>query len=392
MTASIKTDSRKSKDPKKFITPFAFSVSPELYGVALGSPLKRGVAILIDLAVVVLLAELSSSLLAALMALVFWQLSREFSRAGMRPKLTLFLRVLATLILFTVVSLHFFYDKASESEFSRNWDIELSEGGEEDLSILDAATYATLVLRQQNLVDEQRKLMSTKNCPDPVDCWQPLVDDFAIQLLELNAPPSIAKEMVESIVRETGVSRRDAQRIFSDLPADYLELQKESVIEEKPEVQDESLAAKTVQAGDVEESEPGNLSDSGDLSDSSSANENRSYQGGSIIKFLQGLMADLGLGFGWAAFYFTVMAAWFRGQTVGKYIMGLKVIKLNGEQMGLWESFGRYGGYGAGFATGLLGFIQIYWDPNRQAIQDKISETLVIDVRKTSYKWPDDSQ
>ena len=40
--------------------------------------------------------------------------------------------------------------------------------------------------------------------------------------------------------------------------------------------------------------------------------------------------------------------------------------------------FGRYGGYGAGFATGLLGFLQVYWDPNRQAIQDKISATVVI--------------
>jgi uncharacterized RDD family membrane protein YckC len=46
----------------------------------------------------------------------------------------------------------------------------------------------------------------------------------------------------------------------------------------------------------------------------------------------------------------------------------------------LWDSFGRYGGYGAGLATGLLGFIQIYWDPNRQAIHDKISATIVIDV------------
>ena len=36
----------------------------------------------------------------------------------------------------------------------------------------------------------------------------------------------------------------------------------------------------------------------------------------------------------------------------------------------------------AGLATGLLGFIQIYWDANRQAIHDKISATVVIDIRK----------
>ena len=47
---------------------------------------------------------------------------------------------------------------------------------------------------------------------------------------------------------------------------------------------------------------------------------------------------------------------------------------------------GRYGGYGAGLATGLMGFLQIYWDPNRQAIQDKISETLVVDIRKNKRR------
>jgi hypothetical protein len=54
------------------------------------------------------------------------------------------------------------------------------------------------------------------------------------------------------------------------------------------------------------------------------------------------------------------------------------VVALSGEPLGLLDCFGRYGGYGAGFATGLLGFLQIYWDPNRQAIQDKISATVVI--------------
>ena len=36
------------------------------------------------------------------------------------------------------------------------------------------------------------------------------------------------------------------------------------------------------------------------------------------------------------------------------------------------------GGYAAGLATGLLGFAQIFWDKNRQAIHDKIAETAVV--------------
>ena len=32
-------------------------------------------------------------------------------------------------------------------------------------------------------------------------------------------------------------------------------------------------------------------------------------------------------------------------------------------------------------ATGGLGFLQILWDPNRQAIQDKTAHTVVVDLR-----------
>ncbi len=98
----------------------------------------------------------------------------------------------------------------------------------------------------------------------------------------------------------------------------------------------------------------------------------------SIIEWFKGIASDLGLGFGWAALYFTFFTCWWKGQTPGKKLFGIKVVRLDGTTPNLWESFGRYGGYGAGLATGLLGFIQIYWDANRQAIQDKIAETLVI--------------
>ncbi|RBP52834.1 RDD family protein [Arenicella xantha] len=102
----------------------------------------------------------------------------------------------------------------------------------------------------------------------------------------------------------------------------------------------------------------------------------------SVVAWLHGLVSDLGLSFGWAAFYFTVFVAWMDGQTPGKKLVGTKIIRIDGKPLSLWDSFGRYGGYGAGFATGLLGFLQVYWDQNRQAIQDKIAETMVVDLRK----------
>ena len=54
------------------------------------------------------------------------------------------------------------------------------------------------------------------------------------------------------------------------------------------------------------------------------------------------------------------------------------MVRLNGQPLGLYMSLERAGGYAAGLATGLLGFAQVWWDPNRQAIHDKVAETVVV--------------
>lgn len=101
----------------------------------------------------------------------------------------------------------------------------------------------------------------------------------------------------------------------------------------------------------------------------------------SFVAWLKEYLEDFGLSFGWAALYFSVVTAWWGGQTLGKKLFGIKVVRIDAKKIDLWESFGRYGGYSAGVATGFTGFLQIYWDSNRQAIQDKISETFVIRVK-----------
>jgi hypothetical protein len=99
----------------------------------------------------------------------------------------------------------------------------------------------------------------------------------------------------------------------------------------------------------------------------------------------QGLLAtllhwldDLGIGFGWTGLYFTAFTAMLKGQTPGKRLFGIRALRLDGGPMTLWASFERFGGYAAGLFTGLMGYAQVFWDRNRQAIQDKISETVVI--------------
>lgn len=98
----------------------------------------------------------------------------------------------------------------------------------------------------------------------------------------------------------------------------------------------------------------------------------------SLIKWVKGILADFGLGFGWAMLYFTFYTSWNNGQTIGKLLTRIRVVQLDNQPLTLWASFSRQGGYGAGLATGLIGFAQILWDPNRQAIQDKVASTVVI--------------
>ena len=100
--------------------------------------------------------------------------------------------------------------------------------------------------------------------------------------------------------------------------------------------------------------------------------------GPSVLAILRKVSEDLGLGLGWFGLYFTAATAMWHGRTPGKRLLGIRVISLTGKPIGWWASFERFGGYAAGFATGLLGFAQVLWDDNRQAIHDKIAVTAVI--------------
>lgn len=91
----------------------------------------------------------------------------------------------------------------------------------------------------------------------------------------------------------------------------------------------------------------------------------------------------IGLSYFWGAVYFALLPVLWPGQSPGKWLLGLRVVELTGKALTPMICFKRYGGYAAGMATGFFGFLQILWDPNRQAIQDKTAHTVVIDARST---------
>lgn len=106
------------------------------------------------------------------------------------------------------------------------------------------------------------------------------------------------------------------------------------------------------------------------------------FENGAVRWIMSSVSDELGLGLGWLGLYFTAFLVLGGGQTPGKKLFRLRVIRLDGRAIGWWTSLQRFGGYSASVFTGLLGFAEMIWDDNRQALQDKLVHTVVIQEPK----------
>ena len=79
--------------------------------------------------------------------------------------------------------------------------------------------------------------------------------------------------------------------------------------------------------------------------------------------------------------YFAVAIKLGKGQTVGKWMMKIRVLSLTHHQIGWWQASERALGYGASLLEGGFGFLQYYINRNRQTVHDRIAETIVVDLR-----------
>lgn len=93
------------------------------------------------------------------------------------------------------------------------------------------------------------------------------------------------------------------------------------------------------------------------------------------------LMGRFSTVLGWGGLFVTWFTGWSfvtRGRSPGKALLRIKVVRLEGGKLRLWDCFARSGGYSASAATLMLGFLEAIWHPNRQAIHDKIAGTVVV--------------
>jgi uncharacterized RDD family membrane protein YckC len=77
--------------------------------------------------------------------------------------------------------------------------------------------------------------------------------------------------------------------------------------------------------------------------------------------------------------YETILVSQWNGYTIGKKIMGIRVVSVNGKQIGLIEAFVRSISKILSCFL-LLGFFWMLWDEKSQTWHDKIAETYVVET------------
>ncbi|WP_299788606.1 RDD family protein [uncultured Shewanella sp.] len=379
------TKTIKETDPKSIITPFAFEIAPQVLYTPLASPLKRGMAMAVDGLLIAVLAEQAGWVFILLVALTLL-IQRKSHELGRILKWGLYLSMLIMMLWVT------FENLSSSDSTDSDSKIQGSETTIAAPSVGEVMGYLPEIIRF-SLCEE-------------VSCAQTELASLIKVLKQTNLAQVEQKAIVAGAIKELALSDKDKALLQLQISQAYPEQGSEAVVEadnlqelaqHRPEAEGtdsgvggERLSGEeTVSTEAVKPIEP--LTQPSTDITGRSGNEPSHLQEladeeaegrYSLISWTKGILNDLGLGFGWAAFYFTVFTAWFDGQTLGKKLFRIRVIQLDGTGLSLWDAFGRYGGYGAGFATGLLGFLQIFWDANRQAIQDKISATVVVDLTK----------
>ncbi len=372
-------------DPRSIVTPDAFSVSPDLLGRPLAKPWRRAAAILIDLSIIALLANANGLLLAVTAGLFFFRVAQRGAGSARSSKL---LRggfgCLGAIILFSVIA-GIWAARFIDSEIP-----------------LDSETGATITLREAGVaLGDISTLLSSQDSVRTSAAADRLVSLLAESGVSPEDIPAEVEDLSDSGLSEAALgalARAISHLSSSDAPAD----------EEAPASLDSLLqrflaASVAGDSADIESTraraaerlaEPElsrrdrtfarlsrrNEDLSEELSQAETDLEEAKNRG--LLATIRKFLDDLGLGLGWSGLYFTFFTGLTRGQTPGKRLLGIRVLRLDGKPISWWISFERFGGYAAGLLTGLLGFLQILWDRNRQGVHDKLAETVVVRVSR----------
>jgi len=367
------------QDPREIVTPDAFSVSPDLLGLPLAHPWRRAAAILIDLLLVALLANAKGVLLAfAGGTFLFWLafrgrkagLGSTAARAaiGCGGAVVVFVAVLA------IWGTMFLDDDTVlfEAEGDDGVAVPVTLGAAADfMSIfgtsdtVEAEAAATRIVRrlEEQGIDRDQMHDLLDDMGDDVD--EPVVRAIGRAISASDAPEDQETDdlSLDSLFAAYGSARAAGDTVAERSTAPLLGRRLARAEWEAREREIGRLESRGAQL-------------SADLEAAEEALEAERNRG--LIATVIGFLDELGLGIGWSGLYFTFLTAFFRGRTPGKRALGIRVLRLDGGALSYWVAFERFGGYAASLFTGMEGFLRILWDRNRQCLQDKLAETVVI--------------
>jgi uncharacterized RDD family membrane protein YckC len=82
--------------------------------------------------------------------------------------------------------------------------------------------------------------------------------------------------------------------------------------------------------------------------------------------------------FFWMLAYYSFVIWITNGVTIGKHLLGIRVVSLIQPRITLWQATERALGYGASALEAGFGFIQYFIHSNRCCVHDRIAETIVV--------------
>lgn len=325
-----------AQDPRDIVTPDAFSVAPELLGRPLASPVRRLGAMLVDLVAVACLASLPALILGVAGAAACGRAAFRTGDGRSRLRQVLLVGLGAFVLALGIASAFVSDSRPLVQVGAGDERMAMSAGGALGFVV------QTLALRSADTDADRRAaaralVASVHQAQPDRDAARALLEEI---LAEMDVPQARAALEAEMSLAMPAPSEPPPDPAIADLRQD--------------------LRAAQARVGELEDQ----------------VRELSQPRG--LLGVLGGLADDLGLGFGWSIVYFTVLSGTWKGRTLGKRLFGCRVARLDGKPLTWWHAFNRAGGYAASLATGLLGFAELLWDPNRQALHDRISGTVVL--------------
>lgn len=369
MTASA------ARDPREIVTPDAFSVAPELLGTPLARPWRRGVAMLVDLVLIGLLSRAGWFFLGLAIAFLLF-------RRALRPAVSLVgagsrwltYGSLGTLVLAVTLAggwaTHCSGDgpTASIAEAGRVLEVGLGDAGGTVADVIALSRAETEPEFREAAASFVERLSRQGADPEQI---RDALEDFAREKGTPWARETVDEVLAGAETLEEPEMPRGADSLVHAYAAALQAGDSVRAAALQPEVA-EVLAAERLagQERRIEQLQSRNA----DLERQLGA----AAEEPSLISMLLGFADEVGIGFGWAGLYFTLFVALWRGRTPGKRLARIRVVRLDGKPIGWWVAFNRFGGYAASIFTGLLGFVEMFWDDNRMALHDRIASTVVV--------------